>query len=215
MQVFTYKDYIQAIHTFRMNTIMNLAEHKEEYSLKDSKEKILKEIFRDKNKMVSFLNSYIQLNKKISEEQLILCDVSKTKLSANEIIFKIKKKEVFFLICYYSKIDINFPYKLLSVCVEIFKKWSKTKKARDSKIYPKVIPIIVYAGNEKWTFPKKINSNYLKETTYGENRINLSYNLVDLSKVSTEELFSTYFIKYNEIREKEDNNGKNIRSKKY
>ena len=126
-----------------------------------------------------------------------------------------KDEDVFFLICYYFKLNNNFPYKLLNLCVDILKQWRRKIKTNNIKKYPKVVPIIVYRGAEKWYFPKKINSKYLEETTYGENSIILSYNLVDLSKISIEEPFSTNFIKYNEVKKKEDNNGRNTKGKKY
>ena len=190
MQVFTYKDYIKAIHTFRINTIMKLAEYGQEYSLEGAKEDLIKKFFSDKREMVNFLNSFIQLNKKISSKQLIICNKTRMKLSDTEILYKIKNEEVYFLICHYSKMDNNFPYKLLNLCIDIVKEWLKDKKESNIRIYPIVIPIIIYTGNEKWGFPKKINSKYLEKTTYGENRINLSYNLVDISKISIKELSS-------------------------
>ena len=39
MKVFTYKEYIKYIHTFRLNAVMQLAEESEEYKLEQTIEK--------------------------------------------------------------------------------------------------------------------------------------------------------------------------------
>ena len=36
--------------------------------------------------------------------------------------------------------------------------------------------------------PKKIKSQQLEKTTYGENRLNLGYNLIDINKITNKEL---------------------------
>lgn len=190
MEVFTYEDYIQAIHTFRLHAVMKLAENSEEYkiSTKNTNEELIKKILKNTEEIVNFLNDFTELKHKINAKELILC--KNKSLDNHKILYKLNNQETFFLICYQPELDNHFPYKLLTICIEIIREWSRNKKTRDIKMYPKVIPIVIYTGNDKWNFPKKIHAKQLEKTTYGENTISLAYNLIDLQKISNKELIN-------------------------
>lgn len=191
MEVFSYEDYIKAIHTFRLNAVMKLAEcSKAEYTkqIKPKTEEIIIKILNNPKDIVEFLNSFVNLRKSLQENELILYQRRRIELKDTEVLYKVKNKDTFFLIYYEIENNINFPYRLLNLCIDIIQEWTRNKKERDIKQYPKIIPIVIYMGKEKWCFNKKINPHQLEKTTYGENRINLRYNLIDISKITNREL---------------------------
>ena len=191
MEVFNYEDYIKAIHTFRLNAVMKLAEcSQEEYFIqtKQTKDEKIKEILNSSKEITAFLNAFIELKKKLNYNDMILYKGKKIKLKDTEILYKLKKQETFFLIYYETDNDINFPYRLLNLCIDIIQEWTRNIKTKEIKKYPQIIPIVIYVGKEKWKLPKKIKAQQLEKTTYGENRLNLRYNLIDINKITNKEL---------------------------
>ena len=191
MEVFNYEDYIKAIHTFRLNAVMKLAECSEEEYLiqtKPTKDETIKEILNNSKEMTAFLNAFMELKKKLNYKDLILYQGRRVKLKDTEILYKLKKQETFFLIYYETDNDINFPYRLLNLCIDIIQEWTRNVKSKEVTKYPQIIPIVIYIGKEKWKLPKKIKSQQLEKTTYGENRLNLGYNLIDINKITNKEL---------------------------
>ena len=71
--------------------------------------------------------------------------------------------------------------------INIIKRWIKEEKA-EQKRYPIVIPIVIYTGSEKWKYIKSINHNKINYITYENNKINFSYNMIDINKIEVSKL---------------------------
>ncbi len=170
MKVFTYKDYIDCIHKLRLNAIFQLAEEKASYNLGEKQKRIslIKKILEDKQEAVHLINKYLDIKEKVKKEDLELYTnnyMAKKYNSSNlPLIYRQKNKETFFLIEHLDTIESNIEYKILNYCIDIIYEWSKRRKFISKSNYPKVVPIIIYTGKEKW----RKSTNY-KEKTIGTN----------------------------------------------
>ncbi len=170
MKVFTYKDYIDCIHKLRLNAIFQLAEEKASYNLGEKQKRIslIKKILEDKQEAVHLINKYLDIKEKVKKEDLELYTnnymAKKYNSSDLPLIYRQKNKETFFLIEHLDTIESNIEYKILNYCIDIIYEWSKRRKFISKSNYPKVVPIIIYTGKEKWRKP----TNY-KEKTIGTN----------------------------------------------
>ena len=137
MKVFTYKNYIKCIHTLRLNAIFQLAEENANYNINRNKinnrhDKLIKNILKDEKEMRKFINNFLEPNEKIQSQDLIKYTNSyitkKYKSKEADIVYRLKSKEVFFLVEHQSKIDNNMPYRILNYCIDIIQEWKKSKK---------------------------------------------------------------------------------------
>ena len=213
MNYFTYKNYIECIHTFRLNAVLQLAEDSVKYRTRKDKieytyEKILGKILKQKEEVVNIINEYIKPKDKITKENLDKYEIvsKKFKLKSSEIIYKLKNKEMFFLIEHQSKIDTNMPYKILNSCVDIIQEWKKEKEMTKIKEYPLIVPIVIYTGKEKWNIQENIKEKQMKYVNVEKYRIDLKYNLIDINKISISKLEKDKSIFSNMIMYKKSEN---------
>lgn len=200
MKVFTYYDYIKGIHSVKRNIPSGLAEESVTYNLiltkDDEKEnkphdKLIKEILKDKKEVVNLVNKFLKPKEKITEEKIEKYTNSyinkKYKSKEADIVYKMKDKDVYFLIEHQSTIDYNMPYRILNYCIDIVHEWKKEQKNRFAK-YPIVVPIVVYTGQTKWNVPRNYKDQQIKVTTFEQYRIDLEYNLIDVNTYSLKDL---------------------------
>ena len=124
MEVFTYNDYITCIHTMRLNSISKLEEQQERYNLEINTQKknenniynnTINRILKSRNEIAGVLNDFIDSKRKLKGK-----DIEKyNNLSEFYEIYKLKNKDVFYLIKNQSEIDNNIPYKVINACVDI------------------------------------------------------------------------------------------------
>ena len=76
------------------------------------------------------------------------------------------------------------PYRILNYCVDIMQEWVKSKKMKRQTKYPIVVPIIIYTGIEKWRIPKNFKDVQLSNQVFGDFKIDLYYNLIEINKLS-------------------------------
>ena len=203
MKIFTYKDYIYSIHTYRLHAVMGVAEDTEEYQIEteESKrrkeiqqkhDKLIKNILKNKKEFVKFINQFLKPKKELEENELEKYTNSyinyKYRKKEPDIVYKIKEKPIYYLIEHQSTIDYNMPYRILNYCIDIMQEWIKAKKTGKETQYPIVIPIVLYTGRNKWSVVTNFADTQIKETTYGSNYIHLSYNLIDINKYSEQYL---------------------------
>ncbi len=106
-----------------------------------------------------------------------------------DIVYKMKDKEIYFLIEHQSTVDYAMRFRLEEYKMEIIKSAIDIKKLR-TKGYeiPTVIPIVIYTGKEKWT-AKRGNGKVQDERL---EKLNLSeYNLIDINRYTKEELLNS------------------------
>ena len=200
MRIFTYYDYIKSIHSVRRKHINGLAEESEKYNLiatnEDKKEnnphdKLIKEILKDKKELVNLINKFLKPNEEIFEDNIEKYTNSyitkKYKSKEADIVYKMKDKDMYFLIEHQSTVDYNMPFRLLNYCIDIVNEWKKEQKNKKSK-YPLIVPIVIYTGQARWNIPRNFKEQQIKITTFEEYRINLEYNLIDVNTYQTKEL---------------------------
>lgn len=202
MKIFTYKDYITSIHNYKIERVrQGLAEDSESYQIGviDKKhDKLIKKVLTDKKEMSLFINQFLLPKKKIEENELINCKNSyinpKCQNKEADLVYHNKDKTIYFLIEHQSTIDINMPYRILNYCIDIIQDWVREKRLKNIGTYPIVVPVVIYTGERRWTVPTNFADKQVKETTYGNNHISLSYNVIDINRYS-----STSFLEKNSI----------------
>lgn len=72
-----------------------------------------------------------------------------------DVVYKMKGRNIFFLIEHQTKIDYAMPQRILEYEVAIIKSALDKNIRKNSKL-PKVIPIVIYTGKRKWNAKKYI-----------------------------------------------------------
>ena len=197
MKIFTYKNYIECIHKLRLNAVLRVAEEGETYNLevktqenkKDQKHyKLVKTILKNPEEMAKIINEFLEPSVEVKGENLVKYTNSyitqKYKSKEADIVYKLKNEEVFFLVEHQSTIDKKMPYRILNYCVDIMQEWVKSKKMKRQTKYPIVVPIIIYTGIEKWKIPKNFKDVQISNQVFGDFKIDLYYNLIEINKLS-------------------------------
>lgn len=197
MKVFTYFEYIKVIHKLRLNAVLQLAEESESYELEGTKQekvhdKLIKHILEDKMEMSKFINQYLEPKEKVKEEELIRYTNSymneKYKGKEADLVYKLKDKEVYFLIEHQSTIDNNMPFRMLNYCINIMQEWSRNRKIRKNTNYPIVVPILIYTGKIKWDIKRNFKEKQIGDYVFENYMINYEFNIVDINKITGKEL---------------------------
>lgn len=193
MEVFTYKDYINCIHTYRLNAVLQFSDqetkynledmsNKKEISIKDTIDKTIKKELENKEIVSQFINQFLEPKEKLKAENIDRWTEMKKETLDENIIYK-TKDNIFYLIKYKTSIDHNISFRLLNLFTDIMQSWLKTNKSKNINYCVRIVPIILYTGNKIWKTQTKYNNNEIKTSTYGKYNVNLSYNLIDINKM--------------------------------
>ncbi len=196
IKVFTKNDYIKSLKIYP-ELIKNkdiLEDENVNYNIDNKHDKIIKTILLRKNEAEFIIKKALKLNK---NKKLDLISVENEYITVDyrgkrvDVIYKLKDKEIYFLIEHQSTQDKNMPYRILEYEVEVMRA-SFIKNNYLSKAYARVIAIVIYTGKGKWKpnqsieeVQEKLESDRKKEKEYtgiGE------YNLIDINEYSKEEL---------------------------
>lgn len=200
MQIFTYNDYLDYISNYKIKKLIKIQNkrikiknniEKEKYKNKEKtevekiKEKIentIEKLIEDKQEVSKIINDYLKISIcDINTNNLEIIEKSKNQINIKSQIFKIKEKEIYFLIKIEKNPNYNIPYTIFEESMELI----KSIKQKHQKEMPTVIPIIMYIGNQKWNIKQK---NKIRYTKFEENNIELGYNIIDFNLYSTKEL---------------------------
>ena len=146
-------------------------------------------VLDQKEETVKFINKTLKLNIKKEEiEKYNSSFISKTFQNKEaDIVYKIKDKNIFFLIEHQSKIDYSMPFRLLEYEVAIIRSAiDKSKIKNKSYKIPLVMPIVLYTGKQKWNANK-----YLEKSQEKIQCLNIkigNYSLVDINNYTEKEL---------------------------
>lgn len=149
-------------------------------------------ILEDKDEAINLINKYLEPKEKVKKEELEKYTskyiTKKYKNNDLPLIYKQKNTETFFLIEHLDYINNTIEYKILNYCIDIIYEWSKQKRFNSKTNYPKVVPIIIYTGTEKWNI-----ENRQKEETIGENvlenyKIDIKLNVIETDEPEIDEL---------------------------
>lgn len=192
MLYFSYNDFIDCTEKGEINEGIKLEEKIEKYELKNSKQ----EVHQEKNQIVEVLKNKIQMKKFLKEflnlqtigdaENLTYYNNIDGITEINEkVIYKIENKEIFIFVKIIDELDCNISYKMFEDSLKIIQEWNLKEKDKNKR-NTIVIPIVIYMGKETWK-NKKIN-NILNYVTIEKNRIDFSYNIVNISQLNINEL---------------------------
>lgn len=190
--------------------IYTLSEQSEEYFITNNKhDKIFRTLLDKREDAVELINKAIKT-------KLIAQNIEKynssfvNKIFQNreaDVVYKLKERNIFFLIEHQTKIDHSMPYRILEYEIAIIESAINLNKIKNKgyKI-PLVIPIVLYTGNKKWNAKK-----YLRECQeeFGGIKISLgNYNLIDINDFTQEELLNdkTFISKMMLIEKGKDTN---------
>lgn len=191
MIYFSYNDFADCTENGKIDRVAKVEEKIVKYDIKNgtkmkkNQNRII-EILREKEQLKIFLNEFFNL---YEIENINYCNNIKSILDKeihNNIICKVKNKEIFIFIKIIQNIDYNISYKMFEHSSNIIKKWNIEEK-EENKRYPIVIPIVIYTGKEKWNNNNKIYNN-LKYIIFKNNEINFSYNMLNINDLEINEL---------------------------
>lgn len=190
MRYFSYNDYMDCTENGEINEIKRVEEKIAKYEFKNGtkttyniKNKII-ETLKNKNCLKMFMEEFFYFSEIDEIENIVYCNDVKTITDKqnNNIICKIEDKEMFILIKVIDKIDSNITYKMFENSINIIKRWNEEEKI-ESKRFPIVIPIVIYIGKQKWKPNYCNNYGKINYTTCEKNRINFSYNIIEINNL--------------------------------
>ena len=194
LPIFTYEKYLK-YKRYLMKKTLCVCEETEEY-LKDNihqeHDKTFRKILEDKEEAAKFINKSLKLKKEIEAEEIEKYNTRFiTKRLRNEetdIIYKLKRKNIFFLIEHQTKIDYKMPFRILQYERDIIES-AIDKKKLEKKEYklPKVITTVLYTGVKEWDANKYIKESQEKLEGYEEIEYG-AYHVIDINKYTKEEL---------------------------
>lgn len=193
LKVFTYGQYIKCIHTLRLNAVLQLAEESAEYNLRNQKkkyshDKLIKNILKDEKEAEKLINQFLNPKEEVKAEELIRYTNSyiakKYKAKEADLVYKMKNKEIFFLIEHQSTIDNGVPYRILNYCIDIMQEWCRNKRIEKIHGYPIIVPIVIYTGEQKWKIPRNFKEKKISNYVFERYKINVEYNLIDINKLT-------------------------------
>ena len=169
----------------RMSSKTNIQEKK----INQEHDKIFRTILDKKE------NAALIINKAI-DAKIEIKDIEKYKNSfvnkvfqnrEADIVYKMKYKNIFFLIEHQTKIDYSMPFRILEYEVAIMKSAIDMNKIK-TKNYklPLVISIVLYTGNRKWNAAEYIQK--IQETLRNIKEDVGKYNLIDVNNLTEKEL---------------------------
>ena len=204
MRAFTYIDFLFYSELINKNFKHNyLSDVSEKYVLENTKkthahDHMFKRILSDKKEVVDFLNSKLKL--KGTKDLLNENDIEEYKRDFitydfdnmyTDIIYRVKNRQVFFLIEHQSTIDYSMPYRILKYNMAIMDSAvDSTKVKNKSYRFPIIFSFVIYTGNKKWDA-----TNYIleKQEKFGNCNTNqfANFEVVDINEYSIENLLNS------------------------
>lgn len=153
-------------------------------------DKIFKDILQNKDEIADFISEFVKYKVKAEELEIYNPNyITKEYEYKNaDIVYKIKGKELYFLIEHQTKVDYSMSYRILNYILEIIRSVVQGKEINRVKYrYPRIVPIVLYTGNKEWT-----SSNSFANIQDGESKgyidkIDVRYKLVDVNQYKLEE----------------------------
>ena len=205
MQYYTIEDYIELMvyvnytQDVVKNGIATLKEESAEYILdtKDKEEtkkkqktkiqhkhdKMFRKILNNEKEVAKLVNQELDPEKEVKAEDLEKYETkfvsSRYEDKEADIVYKLKGKEVFFLIEHQTKVDKEMPRRIAEYSLAIM----NSRKAENRKINPVVSPIVIYAGIPKWTARTSLEEGQEEFRHRKGSSSIVRYNLVDIRNV--------------------------------
>ena len=188
----TYKEYLKYEELNRKNNNYNQVKEESEnytYDKNNEHDKVFRDVLSVKEEALILINKALKPKEKIKEEIELYNNrfiTSKYKDRESDIIYKVKNKNIFFIIEHQSTIDYSMVYRMLEYSIEIMRQIIQGKEnKRKTYKYPLIIPIVIYTGDKKWD--AKLSMKEIKEKAqWYEEQEDIS--LVDINEYTKEEL---------------------------
>ena len=114
----------------------------------------------------------------------------------SDIIYKLKNKNIFFLIEHQSTIDYKMAQRIAEYQMEIIKIENKGSGNKKKITIPLIIPLVIYTRRKsKWKAKKKLSAMQLKIKGYKNLELG-EYNIVDVNVMKMEELLNAELFIY-------------------
>lgn len=189
------KNYLDLVIFINQNVTHVLNDVSEDYILNNVKkqykhhkhDKLFRQILNDKEEVAKLINQELEPEEKIKAENLEKYEThyitNKYEEKIADIVYKLKGKEIFFLIEHQTKVDENMPFRIADYSLAIMDSRKNLKDKKNKKLQPTIIPIVIYAGTSKWTAKKGLEeSQVIFKHRKGSSSI-IRYNLVDIRSV--------------------------------
>ena len=191
MEYYTSDDYDDLVKYVR-SKLYNLRDVSKEYKLDNMEDnnkhhkhdKLFRKILNDKNEVAKLIKDELEPEEEIRAENLEQYETkyitSRYEERVADVVYKLKDKEVFFLIEHQTKVDTNMMIRILEYTLGILRS-RRIAKGKDVKV--RVIPIVIYAGVPKWT-AKTAFEDMQEEFKHRKGSSSIfRYNLVDIRDV--------------------------------
>ena len=114
----------------------------------------------------------------------------------SDIIYKLKNKNIFFLIEHQSTIDYKMAQRIAEYQMEIIKIENKGSGNKKKITIPLIIPLVIYTSRKsKWKAKKKLSAMQLKIKGYKNLELG-EYNIVDVNVMKMDELLNAELFIY-------------------
>ena len=202
MRYFSYNDFMDCAESGEINEIREVEENLEKYELKNDENtnfnnKIIK-MLKNKKNFKKFMEEFFNLSEIECIEDISYCSYTRSLNDKhnNNVICKIENKEIFIFTKVIGEIDSNITYKMFENSMKLIKRWNEEEKMKNKR-YPIVIPIVIYTGKQKWKHDYSEIHSKINYTKYEKNRINFSYNIIDVNdlEISKLQLMKSYIAK--------------------
>jgi len=188
-----YIERQKTIHCFEIREEEAKYEAVSSNSIHNVHDKTYRKILGNKTNATYVINKALNLVKPIEEQEI---EQYTNRYITNEytdketdIVYKMKDKEIYFLIEHQSSVDYSMSFRLEEYKLEIMKSAIDKDKIKTKEYeVPTVIPIVLYTGKEKWTVRRKLS---MVQDERIENLNLLQYNLIDINKYTKEDLLKS------------------------
>ena len=186
------KEYEKYYFLIEKNNILCVCEEEEEYSynskVNNLHDKLFRDILNQKEQMINILKRYlnVEINEKEIEQYNSNYITEKYKDKQSDIVYKLKDKNIYFLVEHQSSVDKEMPIRIMEYSIELIRQTIQN----DSNSKPSVIPIVIYTGKEKW----RVEKEYIKKKERIGNEqvdklgINVKYNLININEITKRKL---------------------------
>lgn len=184
-----YNDYYNNETKYKKEIIKFLIkEEKEKYEIENVHDKLYKYLLSSPKEAKRLIQWYLKVEIEGNLEKYNSSYItSQYKNKEADIVYKLEKREIYFLIEHQSTVDRTMPYRMLAYSMEILRDVTNKKdmKKKDYK-FPLVVPIVLYTGKEKWDVKENIEEIQEKLKEYKQ-KAN-TYKLIDVNRYTKEEI---------------------------
>ena len=169
----------------------NSAEYiREDTSVNNVHDKIFRTILNKEKEALYLINKFSNIQLKVNDIEKYNSSYITKKLQNKEcdIVYKVKEKDIYFLIEHQTAVDRTMPKRILEYMIEIMKS-AYTNKNHTKDELALIIPIVLYTGRRKWIVKRYIKDIIPETKLYLKNLKNFElYKLVDINNYTEQEL---------------------------